>query len=155
MDKHVVMDDLVSLLKGEGDASIEARIKDLAKAYQEDKVRSRRGLFTTWVWVFKKEFAITCMLTLLKSVCTFSTPFLIQGIIQFIETQDQPLSRGFTFVGLVLLAQLGEYLLQQHIQFNQFKLGAQSTNAVAGLVFRKNLRAGRTSLSTGEITNLI
>jgi len=62
---------------------------------------------------------------------------------------------GLTLVGLVLLAQLGEYLLQQHILFNQFKLGAQSTNAVAGMVFKKILRTEGALLSQGEIANLI
>ncbi len=95
MKKHVVMEDVLDLNGGSAPEEIEDRISELGTAYfnNRDQARNRaegsqtarRGLFVTWIWVFKKEFIITCLLTLGKSVCSFSTPFLIQAIIEFIE----------------------------------------------------------------------
>ncbi len=87
MKKHVMMEDVLDLNGGDVEKEIEVKVAEFTEAYFHNRHQashlaekpkiSSRGLFATWIWVFRREFLTTCLLTLGKSVCIFSTPFII------------------------------------------------------------------------------
>lgn len=99
-------------------------------------------------------FAINLVATLLS----FVSPFLINLIIDFIETKNPDTAYGAKLVGGLVGSQMCSYFMLQHTLFYQVMIGVMSTNSLIGMIYQKSLRlsaATNKEFNSGEVINFI
>ena len=97
-------------------------------------------------------------INMISGACEFCSPFLINYILDYIESKDIEQYWGFVYVAMLVITQAVSYLLFEHIIFQQVMIGVQSTNSLVVLIYDKLLKvsaATNKSFSQGEIVNFI
>jgi ABC-type multidrug transport system fused ATPase/permease subunit len=119
---------------------------------------------------FAWQYTVIMAYNFLQTCLTLVAPFIIKYLIDYIKYGENPwadkfnfwdtsdiswlswltrdLQYGLTLVMILNLSQLLSYIIQENIWFWQQVLGAKSTNALIGLIYRKQLSV---SLATNKL----
>ncbi|NWI13381.1 MRP7 protein, partial [Crypturellus soui] len=120
--------------------------------------RQRVRLLTVLHSVFGLRFYSLGLLKLAGSLLGFSGPLLLNLLVNFMESQQEPLSYGVLYaLGLFAGSFLGA-LLRNQFSYEVYKVMLMVRAAVISAIYRKALRASSTSLAhftVGEIVNFM
>ncbi|TNV86168.1 hypothetical protein FGO68_gene2272 [Halteria grandinella] len=138
------------------------RLKQTWKHYKLQAGQSKYALLKTIFVAFKSDYLMIIAINLLCTSLNLMSPFLINMIIRFIETKDEPngppLSEGFQYVGMLVISQGLYYLINEQLYFYQYQIGVKTQNAMIGMIYQKQLRisnATNKNFSQGEIINFV
>ncbi|NXT74733.1 MRP7 protein, partial [Zapornia atra] len=136
----------------------------LPRKLQADRVYSSRRaqeavrLFSVLHAAFGLRFYSLGLLKLAGSLLGFSGPLLLNLLVNFMESRQEPLSHGILYAfGLFAGSFLGA-LLRNQFSYEVNKVTLMVRAAVISAVYRKALRVGSTSLArftVGEIVNFM
>ncbi|XP_067149343.1 ATP-binding cassette sub-family C member 10 isoform X3 [Apteryx mantelli] len=142
---------LTSPIIAEGDGS--SNVLDSSPLAQEG-VR----LFSVLHSVFGLRFYSLGLLKLAGSLLGFSGPLLLNLLVNFMESRQEPLSHGVLYaLGLFAGSFLGA-LLRNQFSYEVYKVMLMVRAAVISAIYRKTLRVSSTSLAhftVGEIVNFM
>lgn len=151
---HQVEEETVSLTSpiiAPGDGSSDVR-DSLHRA--QEPVR----LFSVLHAVFGLRFYLLGLLKLAGSLLSFSGPLLLNLLVNFMESRQEPLSHGVLYaLGLFAGSFLGA-LLRNQFSHEVNKMTLMVRAAIVSAIYRKALRVGGTMLScftVGEIVNFM
>nr|XP_047936057.1 ATP-binding cassette sub-family C member 10 isoform X2 [Anser cygnoides]XP_047936058.1 ATP-binding cassette sub-family C member 10 isoform X2 [Anser cygnoides]XP_047936059.1 ATP-binding cassette sub-family C member 10 isoform X2 [Anser cygnoides] len=151
---HQVEEETVSLTSpiiAAGDGSSDVR-DSLHRA--QEPVR----LFSVLHAVFGLRFYLLGLLKLAGSLLSFSGPLLLNLLVNFMESRQEPLSHGVLYaLGLFAGSFVGA-LLRNQFSYEVNKMTLMVRAAVISAIYRKALRVGSTRLSrftVGEIVNFM
>nr|XP_009685033.1 PREDICTED: multidrug resistance-associated protein 7 [Struthio camelus australis] len=122
--------------------------------------RAQEGvrLFSVLHSVFGLRFYLLGLLKLAGSLLGFSGPLLLNLLVNFMESRQEPLSHGVLYaLGLFAGSFLGA-LLRNQFSYEVYKVMLMVRAAVISAVYRKALRVSGTSLgrfTVGEIVNFM
>lgn len=115
-------------------------------------------LFSVLHAVFGLRFYLLGLLKLAGSLLSFSGPLLLNLLVNFMESRQEPLSHGVLYaLGLFAGSFLGA-LLRNQFSYEVNKMTLMVRAAVISAIYRKALRVGSTRLSrftVGEIVNFM
>ncbi|XP_035178458.1 multidrug resistance-associated protein 7 isoform X1 [Oxyura jamaicensis] len=115
-------------------------------------------LFSVLHAVFGPRFYLLGLLKLAGSLLAFSGPLLLNLLVNFMESRQEPLSHGVLYaLGLFAGSFLGA-LLRNQFSYEVNKVTLMVRAAVISAIYRKALRVSSTSLSrftVGEIVNFM
>ncbi|XP_058074504.1 ABC transporter C family member 3-like [Magnolia sinica] len=109
--------------------------------------------FSVW-----KEVVWTALFALLYTVSSFVGPYLIDGLVRYLNGQIEFANEGYVLVSTFFIAKLVECLTQRHWMFRLQQVGIRTQAALVAMIYKKGLslssesRQGHTS---GEIINFM
>ncbi|KAL3922138.1 MAG: hypothetical protein SGILL_002363 [Bacillariaceae sp.] len=98
------------------------------------------------------------ILKFIHDSCIFVGPAVLNGLIKFLGSEDDPISRGLWLTAAVTVSQLFMSFCLRHYFFKCYKFGLKIRTAVVMAVYKKALVLGageRNSRHLGQITNLM
>ncbi|XP_068254004.1 ATP-binding cassette sub-family C member 10 isoform X3 [Nyctibius grandis] len=153
--RHQVEEETVSLTSpiiAGGDGSSDA------PEYSSHRTQEAVQLFSVLHAAFGLRFYSLGLLKLAGNLLGFSGPLLLNLLVNFMESRQEPLSHGVLYaLGLFAGSFLGA-LLQNQFSYEVNKVMLMVRAAIISAIYRKALRVGSTSLArftVGEIVNFM
>ncbi|CDW87468.1 abc transporter [Stylonychia lemnae] len=134
----------------------EKKIRNSWEYYKQTK--SKNSLIRAVFYAYRWEYGFAFALNLIGGSCEFASPFLINLIIGFIEEPGQETYWGALYVAALVITQCLNYILFEHIIYQQVMVGVSSVNSLVVLIYEKLFRissATNKQFSQGEIVNFI
>ncbi|RNA37460.1 multidrug resistance-associated 1 isoform X3, partial [Brachionus plicatilis] len=122
-----------------------------------DKRRKPSLIICLWK-VFGGKFLAGTFLKLVQDILSFSSPILLDMIINFIKDKDQTMSVGIFLTILLFLTSFCQSLIMQHYYFRMYLVGTRIRTALVNMIYKKSLRlspTARNACSVGNINNLV
>ena len=89
---------------------------------------------------FQGEFCTAFALCLFGASLSYISPFIVQRLISFLESDDQDTMDGFKLLAVLGASQLCSYVILTHNQYYQLMIGVKSKNALMAMVYHKQMR---------------
>lgn len=107
---------------------------------------------------YSKEFLLTGVYALLKTVATATAPILLYAFVWYSYLEERDTYMAILLVGCLVVAKLAESLSQRHWFFGSRRFGMKMRSALMAAIFQKQLQLSsqaRRRHATGEIVNYI
>jgi len=124
----------------------------------ERKKYKNVSLWKILIKCFSKHYIYGVILFISRVGLVFTSPILLQYIIQYVEKDDEPQWRGYAYAVSLFLANAVSVFIDHHGLQQVVIAGMQMRNAAVTAVYRKSLRLSSTArqmFTTGEITNFM
>ncbi|CAF0716997.1 unnamed protein product [Brachionus calyciflorus] len=120
---------------------------------------TRKPSLILCLWkVFGGKFLAGTFLKLVQDILSFSSPILLDMIINFIKDKDQTMSVGIFLTILLFLTSFCQSVVMQHYYFRMYLVGTRIRTSLVNMIYKKSLRLSPTSRnasSIGKINNLV
>ncbi|KAJ3693838.1 hypothetical protein LUZ60_009318 [Juncus effusus] len=121
-------------------------------------VKKPNSVFPVLFKCYKKEFFLTGLYALLRTLAFSFSPILLHLFVKYSYEKQRDLSKGFILIIYLVIMKLVESLSQRHWFFGSRRLGMRMRSALMAAIFEKQLKLsnkGRKTHSNGEIVNYI
>nr|QBP17584.1 ABCC1-X8-like protein [Brachionus rotundiformis]QNH67883.1 ATP-binding cassette transporter subfamily C member 1 X8 [Brachionus rotundiformis] len=121
--------------------------------------KRRKPSLILCLWkVFGGKFLAGTFLKLVQDILSFSSPILLDMIINFIKDKDQTMSVGIFLTMLLFLTSFCQSIVMQHYYFRMYLVGTRIRTALVNMIYKKSLKlspTARNACSVGNINNLV
>ncbi len=99
------------------------------------KGSGKNQLIKAVVHAFRHEYYFSIGLNLVGCILELANPFLVNGIIAFIQDKEIPNSHGIALVSALIGVQILNYLIFEQIKFYSSMTGIKSMSAMIALIY--------------------
>ncbi|KAJ4976686.1 hypothetical protein NE237_001792 [Protea cynaroides] len=110
------------------------------------------------IFLARGEIALSGVLALLCTLASYVGPYLIDNFVQYLNSPQQPKSKGYMLVSMFFVAKIVECLSQRHWIFKLQQVGIRARAGLVAMIYRKGLEISNKSRqdhTSGEIINFI
>jgi len=124
-----------------------------------EKPQGQRSLAKATVRVFGWQLVVSGFLNLMQNAILLVTPVLIRRFLQWLESEDENLWKGYMYAGLLfLIGSLTNGIISAHMMQCLYKMGMDMRTVLNATIYQKSLNlsnSARQSTSTGEVVTLM
>uniref|UniRef100_A0A8D8XGU9 ABC-type glutathione-S-conjugate transporter n=2 Tax=Cacopsylla melanoneura TaxID=428564 RepID=A0A8D8XGU9_9HEMI len=116
------------------------------------------SIITALCKTFGPTFVFGSSLKLIQDLLTFVSPQILSWLIEFVNTKNAPLWKGYLYALLLLLTSVVQTLLLSTYFDRMFRVGMRMRSALISTIYRKALTISnnaRKESTVGEIVNLM
>ena len=126
------------------------------KNLKSEKIKkvAEPSLTVCLIKLFGVQFIGIICVKLVNDILSFSLPFLLDKLINFIKDKEQKNYIGYFYIFILCLTSFSQTLMTQHYNLGVFLIGQQIKIGLQNLIYRKSLRLSATArkeTSVGEM----
>eukprot|EP00743_Colponemidia_sp_Colp-15_P019369 GILK01024675.1.p1 GENE.GILK01024675.1~~GILK01024675.1.p1 ORF type:complete len:271 (-),score=32.76 GILK01024675.1:7-747(-) len=117
-----------------------------------------KGAVTALKDTLKRSFIVSTILRFIADGLQFVGPLLLKPIVEFVQSTDEPMWKGYMYVGIVFTSFIVRTIASQLSFHYANRMAMHTFSSMVQLIYHKSLRlsnSGRRTQSIGKITNLM